>query len=161
MVCASSEDSDQPGHLPSLKRVFAVRMKNLHWAQTKTLIRLGEWPGWSEFSLGAHVSMFVLSRGSSYEINPLDTFSFFFTYVHIHDCLHDCLYHKTSWPVTRNNSSFYDWLELEPLLRWLVPLLVYPSRVSVLDSTILVSNVAILYVLIWSHCFFCLTRCQV
>ena len=29
--CASSEDSDQPGHPPSLIRVFAVRMKK-HWA---------------------------------------------------------------------------------------------------------------------------------
>ena len=27
MACASSEDSDQPGHPPSLIRVFAVRMK--------------------------------------------------------------------------------------------------------------------------------------
>ena len=27
MACAPSEDSDQPGHLPSLIRVFAVRMK--------------------------------------------------------------------------------------------------------------------------------------
>ena len=27
MTCASSEDSDQPGHPPSLIRVFAVRMK--------------------------------------------------------------------------------------------------------------------------------------
>ena len=27
MVCAPSEDSDQPGHPPSLIRVFAVRMK--------------------------------------------------------------------------------------------------------------------------------------
>ena len=27
MICAPSEDSDQPGHLPSLIRVFAVRMK--------------------------------------------------------------------------------------------------------------------------------------
>ena len=26
-VCAPSEDSDQPGHSPSLIRVFAVRMK--------------------------------------------------------------------------------------------------------------------------------------
>ena len=26
--CAPSEDSDQPGHPPSLIRVFAVRMKN-------------------------------------------------------------------------------------------------------------------------------------
>ena len=30
MTCAPSEDSDQPGHLPSLIRVFAVRMKK-HW----------------------------------------------------------------------------------------------------------------------------------
>ena len=27
MTCAPSEDSDQPGHSPSLIRVFAVRMK--------------------------------------------------------------------------------------------------------------------------------------
>ena len=27
MICAPSEDSDQPGHPPSLIRVFAVRMK--------------------------------------------------------------------------------------------------------------------------------------
>ena len=31
MTCAPSEDSDQPGHPPSLIRVFAVRMKK-HWA---------------------------------------------------------------------------------------------------------------------------------
>ena len=30
MACAPSEDSDQPGHLPSLIRDFAVRMKK-HW----------------------------------------------------------------------------------------------------------------------------------
>ena len=40
--CAPSEDSDQPGHPPSLIRVFAVRM------------RLGGRPGWSESSLVAH-----------------------------------------------------------------------------------------------------------
>ena len=27
MACSPSKDSDQPGHLPSLIRVFAVRMK--------------------------------------------------------------------------------------------------------------------------------------
>ena len=31
MTCVPSEDSDQPGHPPSLIRVFAVRMKKL-WA---------------------------------------------------------------------------------------------------------------------------------
>ena len=30
MTCAPSKDSDQPGHPPSLIRVFAVRMKK-HW----------------------------------------------------------------------------------------------------------------------------------
>ena len=30
MTCAPSEDPDQPGHLPSLNRAFAVRMKK-HW----------------------------------------------------------------------------------------------------------------------------------
>ena len=30
MACAASEDSDQPGHPPSLIRVFAARMKK-HW----------------------------------------------------------------------------------------------------------------------------------
>ena len=58
--CAPSEDSDQPGHSPSLIRVFAVRMKK-PWvlsyplsATAKTLIRLGGCPGWSESSMGAH-----------------------------------------------------------------------------------------------------------
>ena len=47
MACAPSEASDQPGHPPSLIRVFAARMKKA-WvltyplsAQSKTLIRLG------------------------------------------------------------------------------------------------------------------------
>ena len=66
MACAPSEDSDQPGHPPSLIRVFAVRMKKAwvisyplsaqrklwsDWAD-ETLIRLGRCPGWSESLLG-------------------------------------------------------------------------------------------------------------
>ena len=57
--CVPSEDSDQPGHPPSLIRVFAVRMKKA-WvlsyplSTAKTLIRLGRCPGWSESSPGAH-----------------------------------------------------------------------------------------------------------
>ena len=49
MACASSEDSDQPGHPPSLIRVFAVRMKR-HWvisyplSALLRLIRLGGCP---------------------------------------------------------------------------------------------------------------------
>ena len=42
--CTPSEDSDQPGHPPSLIRVFAVRMKKA-W-----VLRL--WSDWSESSLG-------------------------------------------------------------------------------------------------------------
>ena len=56
--CASREDSDKPGHLPSLIRVFAVRMKK-PWALSYPLstqwrlFRLGWCPSWSGSSLGA------------------------------------------------------------------------------------------------------------
>ena len=56
--CAPSEDSDQPGHPPSLIRVFAVCMKKA-WVLSYPLsaqwrlIRLGGCPGWSKSSLGA------------------------------------------------------------------------------------------------------------
>ena len=46
--CAPSEDSDQPGHLPSLIRVFAVRMKK-PWALSypmSTQRRL--WSDWAD-----------------------------------------------------------------------------------------------------------------
>ena len=58
MACAPREDSDQPGHPPSLIRVFAVRMKK-PWALSyplstqQRLIRLGKCPVWSESLLSA------------------------------------------------------------------------------------------------------------
>ena len=71
MACAPSEDSDQPGHPPSLIRVFTVGMKQ-GWvlsyplsAQRK-LIRLGGCPGWSESLLGAHAISLVLLLCGSY-----------------------------------------------------------------------------------------------
>ena len=70
--CMPSEDSDQPGHQPSLIRVFAVRMKKLwslatHWTNSEDLIRLGGSPGWFESSLGAQsVTLLVLSCRGSY-----------------------------------------------------------------------------------------------
>ena len=57
--CAPSEDLDQPGHPPSLIRVYAVRMKKA-WVLSyplsaqRWLIGLDECPGCSESSLGAH-----------------------------------------------------------------------------------------------------------
>ena len=84
MTCAPSQDSDPPGNPPSLIRVFVVRMKNL-WAlnyllsAVKTLISLGGCPGWSESSLGAHVSLLVLSCVSSNN----DTKAFANSWIHI------------------------------------------------------------------------------
>ena len=57
--CAPSEDSDQPGHPPSLIRVFSVRLKkalvlSYPLSAQRRLIRLGRCPGWSVSSLGAH-----------------------------------------------------------------------------------------------------------
>ena len=57
MACAPSEESDQPGHPPSLFRVFAVRMKKA-WTLSYPL---NGCPGWSESSLGAHATLLVLS----------------------------------------------------------------------------------------------------
>ena len=62
----SDQSSDQPGHLPSLIRVFTVCMKK-PWvlsyplSSQRTLIRLGRCPGWSESSLGAQTILLVLS----------------------------------------------------------------------------------------------------
>ena len=48
MACAPSEDSDQPGHPPSLIRVFAVRMKKAwvttHWAHSEDYDQTGRLP---------------------------------------------------------------------------------------------------------------------
>ena len=66
--CAPSEDSDQPGHQPSLIRVFAVRMKkawvlSCSWSAQRRLIRLGGCPGWSSSSLShSHFVGFVMSQ---------------------------------------------------------------------------------------------------
>ena len=72
--CAPSEDSDQPGHPPSLIRIFAVRTKKAwvlsyplsaqrrlwsDWAEA----RLGGCTGWSESSLAhSHFVGFVTRR---------------------------------------------------------------------------------------------------
>ena len=67
MTCLPCKDSDQPGHPPSLIRVFAVRMKKA-WVLSKPL-SAGQWlwsdwvdvKGWSESSLGArHFVGFVI-----------------------------------------------------------------------------------------------------
>ena len=72
VACAPSKDSDQPGHLPSLIRVFPVHMKRA-WVlsypmstQGRLWIRLGRCLGWSESLLGTHATMLVLSWGSWY-----------------------------------------------------------------------------------------------
>ena len=85
--CVPSEDSDQPGHPPSLIRVFAVRIHPVwsesllcaQWVATdlaffmwpaKALIRLGGCPGWSETSLAAQAILLVLSWcGSTFTAN--------------------------------------------------------------------------------------------
>ena len=48
MACAPSKDSDQPWHLPSLIRVFAVRMKK-HWALNYPLsTQRRVWSDWAD-----------------------------------------------------------------------------------------------------------------
>ena len=70
MTCAPSEDSDQPGHPPSLIRVFAVRMKK---HLTLNYLLSAQWRLWSDWvdtqadlsRCWAHIILMVLSCGSS------------------------------------------------------------------------------------------------
>ena len=48
MPCASSKDSDQPGHLPSLIRVFAVRMKKAWVLSYQLRARWRLWSDWAD-----------------------------------------------------------------------------------------------------------------
>ena len=75
MTVCPSEDSDQPGHLPSLIRVFTVCMKKA-WvlsyllAQGKTLIRLSECQ--ADLSLrGAHKSFCWFCHEAAHLINRI------------------------------------------------------------------------------------------
>ena len=46
MICASSEDSGQPGHLPSLIRVFAVRLKKAWLSSYPLSAQRSRWSDW-------------------------------------------------------------------------------------------------------------------
>ena len=79
---APSEDSDQPGHSPSLISLHwqhdeALSPKLLIKHTAKTLIRLGGCPGWSESSLGTQIILLDLSRG----ISNADQRSFWICYL--------------------------------------------------------------------------------
>ena len=68
--CAPSKDSDQPGHPPSLIRVFAVRMKkawvlSYHWALSEESDQTGWMPRLIWVFAGRTLTLLVLSRGGS------------------------------------------------------------------------------------------------
>ena len=67
--CAPSEDSDQPGHLPSLIRVFAVRMKKAWVLSYPLRARRRLWSDWADAQadlslrwVHSHFVGFVMSR---------------------------------------------------------------------------------------------------
>ena len=70
IACAPSEDSDQPGHPPSLIRVFAVCMKKYgilrsHWAHSEDSDQTGQMPRLIWVYAGRTVILLVLSWGGS------------------------------------------------------------------------------------------------
>ena len=77
--CAPSEDSDQPGHPPSLIRVFAVRMKNAwvlslatHWVHSEDSDQTGRMPRLIWVVAGRTLTLLVLSRGGSNHIRYIN-----------------------------------------------------------------------------------------
>ena len=67
MTCAPSKDSDQPGHLPSLIRVFTVHIKK-HWVLNHPLsVQQRLWSDWVDAQADQVSSLrLVLSCCSSY-----------------------------------------------------------------------------------------------
>ena len=89
MACAPSEDSDQPGHPPSLIRVFAVRSRirpvwsesslsagrklgslATHWAHSEDSDQTGRMPRLIWVFAGRTVTLLVLSWGGSIFNSP-------------------------------------------------------------------------------------------
>ena len=101
--CAPSEDSDQPGHPPSLSRVFAVRQ----W------VAKGGCPGWSESSLGAQslfFSFFVLFCFVLFVFFVFVFFAFLCVSWLIYQC-QTCLCKWKIWNETKNkNLTIYMYL---------------------------------------------------
>ena len=69
MTCAPSEDSDQPGHPPSLIRETLGPWLFIE-CTAETLIRLGGCLGWSASSPCARIILFVLSSSGSVALLP-------------------------------------------------------------------------------------------
>ena len=77
MACAPSEDSDQPGHPPSLIRVFAVRMKKAWVLSYPISAQRRLWSDWADaqadLSLSwahSHIVGFVTRRLKMYFFRP-------------------------------------------------------------------------------------------
>ena len=69
MACAHSEDSDQPGHPPSLIRVFAVRMKKAWVLSYPLSAQQRLWSDWADAQIDlslrwahSHFVGFVMRR---------------------------------------------------------------------------------------------------
>ena len=108
MTCAASKDSDQPGHLPSLIRVFAVRMKKA-WVLSYSLSAQRRlWSDWADAQADLSFSgrtpiLFVVScRGSYIFCFLLMTF---ITYFAVFTMI-ACSSHWFIWATSQENSIF-------------------------------------------------------
>ena len=85
MICAPSEDSDQPGHPPSLIRVFAVRMKKPWVLSYPFSAQRRLWSGWADAQADlslrwaqSHFVCFVMLRLIYQYHNQMSNHLFFF-----------------------------------------------------------------------------------
>ena len=65
--CAPSEDSDQPGHPPSLIRVFAVHSIGSLGPKVSSCGQRRLWSDWADVFAGRTVILLVLSWGGSFD----------------------------------------------------------------------------------------------
>ena len=91
MTCAPSVDSDQPGHLPSLIRVFAVCMKKA-WALSYPLST--QWRLWSDWAdAQADLRLRWMYRSFCYAPNLAEVDRAYWFWV-VHPCVHPSVHQE-------------------------------------------------------------------
>ena len=116
--CASNEDSDQPGHPPSLRRVFAVRMKKAWVLSYPMSAQRRLWSDWADAQADlslcwahTHFVGFVMSRLILFRSKVRDNQNMLNLLIAVFRVLHK-YWHLISWVAASQNTDIIPFSDL-------------------------------------------------
>ena len=113
MICAPSEDSDQPGHPPSLIRVFAVRLKQQLVLSYPLSAQRRLWSAdlrWAQMSCCWFGHEAVQNTSSSSLKNAAHIHFITFFYIsHRQRILHECHFIRILWNEPSSSFIYFIW----------------------------------------------------